>query len=238
MTTDEFLKNQLLTGGARPLILETLKQRVAAEKARELGMEVSDEELQSFADAFRAANGLHSAEETYAFFSGNGLSDEDFERFCEETVLSGRLRDHLGTEAKIQEYFINNRARFDRALVSSIVVARQELAQEILLQLEEEEVEFAQAAAKHSLDQAGRYAGGRVGLIGRQALPPEVSAKVFNASPGEVLGPFEMGGTFHLFRVHEVRRAELDRELQEQIKDDILEEWARRRIGDAVSIGD
>ena len=75
-----------------------------------------------------------------------------------------------------------------------------------------------------------------MGLVPRQALPSEVSAKVFNAAPDELLGPFEIAGSFQIIQVHEVRRAELTPEMQEIIKDNILDEWAQQAIGGDISI--
>jgi parvulin-like peptidyl-prolyl isomerase len=236
ISSDAVLKHLVLTGHVRPLLFEIIKSREAALKARELGLEASDEQLQDFADAFRAANGLYTAQETYGFLSENGLSDEDFENFCEASILTSQLRDHLGEDNKVREYFITHRAQFDRARISVITTANADLADEIKLQIEEEELDFAGAAVKYSLDPAGKQAGGHVGLVPRQAFAPEVSAKVFNADTNDLLGPFEAGDAFQLVLVHEVQRAELSPELQEVIKDAILNEWAERWIRDGIRI--
>ncbi len=236
LAPDDVVTHLALTGGAGPVLFEIVKRREAAQKARELNLAVTDEELQKAADAYRAANSLYSAQETYDFFRRNGLSDEDFERFLEDSVLTDLLRDHLADENKVREYFINHRSQYDRALISVIVVAGEELANEIKLQVEEDEVDFASAAGKYSLDDATKQAGGRIGLVSRGAFPPDVSAKVFNAAAGELVGPFDAGGAFQLIQVHEVRRAELTANLQELIKDTILDEWARRLIGDDLVI--
>ncbi len=238
ISSDAVLRHLALTGQVRPLLFEIIKSREAALKARELGLEVSVEQLQDFADAFRAANGLYTAQETYGFLRDNGLNDEAFENFCEASILTSLLRDHLGDESKVREYFVTHRAQFDRARISVITAANSDLANEIKLQIEEEELDFAGAAAKYSLDPASKDAGGHVGLVPRQAFTPEVSAKVFNADANDLLGPFDAWGAFQLILVHEVQRAELSPELQEVIKDSILNEWAERWIRDGVRISD
>ena len=59
----DVLKHLALTGQARPLSFEIIKNRELDQKAREMNLQASDQQLQQFADAYRAANGLYSAQE-------------------------------------------------------------------------------------------------------------------------------------------------------------------------------
>jgi parvulin-like peptidyl-prolyl isomerase len=105
------------------------------------------------------------------------------------------------------------------------VVQEKGLADEIFIQIEEEEKDFFTAAREFSTDESTKYGGGYLGLVTRNSLEPEVAAKVFNASAGDILGPYEREGLFELIMVEEVIRAELNKTVQKKIKRALFEEW-------------
>jgi len=233
---EEVIKFLALTGQSFSLFSEIIKYKEVLKKAKELGMSASDEQLQEFADQYRAIRGLYSSNEMLNFLKSNGLTEDDFEAFCEATILLMFLKNHLATEKKIEEYFINYRSQFDLARISILLVKEKALANEIMIQINEEGGDFHQLARKHSIDEATRFSGGYVGNISREMLSPEISAKVFNAKPGDVLGPFEREDLFQLILVEEVMRAELNDEVKEAIKERMLGEWVSQFLRDGIKI--
>jgi peptidylprolyl isomerase len=225
-----------LTGQAQGVLAEVARRKEALKRAGELGISVSDEELQEIADQYRRLRGLYSAEEMGRFLVNEGLTEEDFEAFCEASALMAALRAHLATEKRVEEHFVNNRAELDRARISSLVVRDKALADEIFIQVTEEGEDFHAMARRHSLDQATRYAGGYVGVVSRRILPPDLAAKVFNAEAGEVLGPFQRDELIQLVLVEEVTRAELDQAVRETVKDAIFEEWCAQFLKEGFTI--
>jgi parvulin-like peptidyl-prolyl isomerase len=162
------------------LLPEVIKCREVIKKAQELRITASDEQLQEFADQYRTVRGLYSSGEMLNFLKNNGLTEDDFETFCEASVLTIALKNHLATERKIEEYFVNNWAEFDQARISMISVKEKALADEILVQIAEEGEDFHKLARKHSTDEATKYSGGYLGRVSRRMLSPDISAKVFN----------------------------------------------------------
>ena len=233
---EDLLKIRILSGGDFDLAREAIVAREAVEKADELGFEASDEETQAFADEFRRLRDLYSAKETLDFLSARGLSEDDFSEFCETTILLDKLREHLASEDRVREYFIRNRSDFDLAKVSVLSVQDEGLAGEILLQVTDEGADFHALARKHSLDADTKSLGGFLGFVARRRFGPEISAKVFNAAAGDVLGPFPAGGVFRLIFVEEIVRAELDDRVREQIADRIFDEWAAPFLAGPVSV--
>jgi parvulin-like peptidyl-prolyl isomerase len=199
-------------------------------------MSASDEQLQEFADQYRTIRGLYTSDEMLNFLNINGLTEDDFEAFCEATILLIDLKNHLATEKKIEEYFINYRSEFDLARISILWVKGKTLADELIIQVNEEGEDFHQLARKHSVDEATRYLGGYVGNVSRGMLSPEISAKVFNAKGGDILGPFQRENLFQLILVEEVMRAELNDDVKEAIKERILGEWVSQFLRDGIKI--
>lgn len=233
---DEVIKFLAFTGQTDSLYREIIARTEAIKKARELKIAAADEELQEFADHLRLPRGLFSRVDTLDFLSQNGLTVDDFADYCEAAVLMRKLKDHLADESKIREHFINNRPEFDLARVSTITVAEESLAGEIVLQVAEDGADFHALARKYSQDESTKHAGGFLGLVPRQHFSPETAAKVFNAAAGDVVGPFPEGGSFLLLYVEELIRAELNDRTKDLIKERIFDEWASSFLKETITV--
>lgn len=233
---DEVIMFLALSGQADAVFKEVIKMKEVMKRAKELSIAVSGEELQKVADSFRAARGLLSAEETLQFFKDIGVSADDFEWFCESSLAAARLKDHLVGENEIAEYFINNRYHFDLARISVALVRNAAVASEIIMQVKEDGEDFHALARQYSMDEATRYAGGYAGLITRNMLPAGISAKLFNATAGDLIGPLKKGEFFQVILVEEVIRAELTDEVKELITERIFEEWISQFLKGGVKI--
>lgn len=236
ITPEEVIKFLSLAGQSQSICAEIIKNKEVMKKAKELKIEVSDEQLQQFADTFRTIRGLHSAEEMLNFLKNAGLTEDDLEAFCEASLLTAALKEHLADEKKIEEYFINKRSEFDLARVSIMLVKEENLANEIIMQVTEDGEDFHALARRHSLDEATKYSGGYVGLISRKMLSPEITAKVFNAAAGDLLGPFQRDDLFQLILVEEVTKAELNDDVKEAIKESIFQEWVSQFLKEGTKV--
>lgn len=235
-SADEVIKHLSLTGQLSAIAAEMIKAREVIKKADDMEITVSGDELQKFVDNFRTLHCLYSAEETMNFLSNSGLTVEDLETFCETTLLTAALKDRLADEKSIEAYFINNRAEFDLARISVAIVADENLANEIILQVTEDEEDFHALARAHSMDEATRYAGGHLGLISRSRFSPEMSAKVFNASSGDLLEPFPIQEGFQLILVEELIKPELNEDIKTLIKEKIFNQWSSRFLEKGVKV--
>ena len=232
----EVIKHLTLTGQAQPIFAEIIQRKVVLDKTKELGIIVSDEELQNFSDTFRVTRGLYSSEEMLSFLKAAGIKEDDFEEHCESSVLSAAIRDHLADDKSVQEYFINNRSEFDLARISIIVTASEDLVNELVMRITEDEDDFHQLAREYSLDETTKYSGGYVGVVNRKSLSPELAAKVFNANSGEVLGPFPKDKNFQLISVEEVIKAELNDHVKNSIKEAIFNGWVSQYINNPIKM--
>jgi parvulin-like peptidyl-prolyl isomerase len=236
ITPDEVVRFLALTGRADSIITDMIMHREAVKKARTLGADVTDQELQEFADSFRAVRSLYSAGEMIRFLESAGLGEDDFEAFCESSLFCTLLKEKLADEKAIEAYFVNNRSQFDLVRASVIMVGDENLAREIAIQVREEGADFHALARRHSLDVATKYAGGYSGLLTRTMFPTEVSSKVFSAGPGELLGPYRHDGMFQLILVEEMLRASLSEHVKASIKECIFREWLGTLLREGVSI--
>lgn len=236
LTPEEVIKFFVLSGQAQSLFAECIKAKEVIREANALGIKVSDDELQQFADSFRASLGLYSIAETTNFLKNNGLTEEDFEEFCELSVLLPAVKNRLADEKAVKEFFIRRRSELDLAQISSILIGPEPLAKEIVARVREDGEDFHALARQYSLDEQTKLAGGYLGLVTREMLPPDMEAKVFNAGKGEVLGPFPMKPAYQLILVEEVLKAELTNPVKEMIREKIFKEWSDRFWADGLKI--
>jgi putative peptide maturation system protein len=213
--------------------LEFLQQAIDAaiirQEAAGRAIEVSDEELQSAADKFRAAHDLYDIAATEAWLTARRLTFEDWESFIEASVLRQKLREAV-TANKIEQHFAVNKLSFDTAELSRLVVPDKEVAKELRAQIVDDGADFHLLAREHSVDVVTRPAGGYVGKLKRADMEAVVESAVFGAQTGSVIGPFKLEDGWYLIKIESLHRAKLDDALRETIKERIFAEWFEERL--------
>jgi parvulin-like peptidyl-prolyl isomerase len=139
-------------------------------------------------------------------------------------VLTRRVQDAV-TEKKIEAYFAQHLLSFEHVTISHLLVPDENLARELMAQIEEDGADFYALARRYSTDAATRPASGYLGIVRRGELTPAAQAAVFGAQPGEVVGPFETRASWRLVRVEDVHPASLDDLTREEIKNTLFREW-------------
>lgn len=215
--------------GKLEFIREAINAAIIRQEAAPRGIEVSDEELQSAADEFRAAHDLYDAAATDAWLAARRLTFEDWESLIEEKVLKEKLRGAI-TADKIEQHFAVNKLAFDAAEISRLVVRDEDVARELRAQITEDDADFHSLARSYSIDASTRLAGGYTGKLKRADMEAAVESAVFGAQPGKVVGPFKLEDGWHLIRIEALHRAELDEVLRETIKAQVFAEWFEERL--------
>ena len=97
--------------------------------------------------------------------------------------------------------------------------------------LEDDPDGFAEMARELSVDEDTRYQGGYIGKVRRGALEHEVEAKLFNAEPGALFGPFASDGDllFEIYRVDAKHPARLDDSTNQEVAKMVYDDWIKAR---------
>lgn len=216
--------------GSFEALRQGLADTIAHQKALELGLGVSNEDLQQAADAFREANGLMKAEDTITWLQTEGHSIEDFEQALEYNMLQERLRNHIASEQKIARRFQSEGAAFNAAELSQIVLFDRDEAVLVERTISSGAMEFFDAAREYSEDFDTRGAGGYIGWRSRSALPPDLADTILSAEPGELIGPVAVGDVFVIIRVLAIRAPKLDQASRNQLRETIFREWMDEQL--------
>lgn len=229
-STDDLINLLKLDGRFENLMEDILRDKLAIRAAKKGGMSFTDEELQEKADQYRRVHGLHRARETTDYLDALGVSVEDFESFIVDMLYHQKTMEQVSTEAAVQEFFQLNSPRFESIEVSHIVMDSESGAREMLSYLSDDPDSFREMAGEHSVAETGPQ-GGRIGKVMRGSLPSDIEAKVFNATAGDLLGPFPAadGAHFEIFRVDQKRPATLDEETRREVTRMLWDEWLLAR---------
>lgn len=203
---------------------------VIAREARDMGISVSDEELQFAADQFRLERKLHKAADTHEWLEANGWNAEDLERRLERRILKERLMAEVAPQDRIEQHFAEHRREYDRVLLAHLVVSDRSVAEELLAQIHDDQTDFTELACKHSIDEATCRIGGELGLTMRTTLAPAIESAVFAATNGEVIGPFKTKHGFHLVKVQYLQFAELTLHVSQAVQSNLFETWVERQM--------
>lgn len=230
LISDDIIKLLKLSGRFDSLLEDIIKEKLTVYAAKKQGITVSPEEIQERADQLRRVRGLHRASDVLKFFDAMGITIDEFEDFIVETLYQEKMLETVGDENAVKEFFALHSPRFDSIEVSHILVDSEGKARELMSLLEEEPEMFEAMVAEHSLADTKKD-GGRIGKVIRGAMAPEVEGRVFNASEGDLLGPFAGAGKsfFEIFRIDQKRTAELDDETREEVRRMLRDEWLAAR---------
>jgi parvulin-like peptidyl-prolyl isomerase len=231
----EFIRLLKLTGQFESLIEQLVRDKLTVHAARKHAVEVSAEEIQQRADQFRRVRGLHRAADTNQYLDTLGVTLDQFEAFIVDGLYQEKMLDQIANDGAVQEYFSLNSPRFDAIEVSHIVLDSEGKAKEMISYLHDDPDSFAEMAREHSIADT-RGAGGVIGKVLRGSLKPDIEAKIFNASVGDLLGPFPSidRSCFEIFAVTDKHPASLDEDVASEIKRLLREEWLMARAQEHI----
>ncbi len=216
-----FLKTEIKL---KEICIKILYQRVIEKTAQQKGINISTEEVELEADRQRREKRLEKASDTVRWLEQQMLAPLDWEVGIRNSLLRRKLAFALFAK-EVEEFFIQNRSKFEQVFLYQFVVSHEKLAQELYYQIEEGEISFYQAARLHDIDKNRRYKCGYEGKLYRWAVMPEIASVVFSSLPKQLVGPIKTENGYHLFIVEEYIPAELTPERYEEILYNMFQQW-------------
>ncbi|MBW4580053.1 MAG: peptidylprolyl isomerase [Tildeniella nuda ZEHNDER 1965/U140] len=177
---------------------------------------------------FRLQQQLTDSKVFQEWLTRNGLNYEQFHSQIVGSFKLEKLKAQV-TNDRLPEHFIERKVFFDRVVLSRIVVASKELAEELHSQIAEG-ANFEQLAREYSTADE-RVANGMMGPVSRGTLPDALRAAIDASSPGEMVGPIELEKFWAIFRVEQFLPATLeDSQLRQAMQNELFEKWLSEKI--------
>ena len=160
---------------------QLIRRAVLTPEAEDLGIEVTDDELQARLDAIKAEFPTENAFEEA--LREQGLTVKQLEFLVHDQILEEELREEITadlapTEEEIRTYYDENRQQFTETEAQHILVDNRSLAEDIARRLQQAARSrvsdlFASLAKKHSTDRSNKNDGGSLGFFSPGDFVPE-----------------------------------------------------------------
>jgi parvulin-like peptidyl-prolyl isomerase len=216
------------SGKIQLLVGDILRQHIIEKELQTRNIEIDPAVLEQAIIDFRLKNQLSDPKHFQEWLASQGIDSTIFHRRFAFGFKLEKLQAQIVADG-LQEYFIDRKLFLDRVVLSRIIVAEPELAEELSSQLEEG-ASFEQLAKEYSLAEE-RIANGMMGPVSRGTIPDALRAAIDAAIPGTVLGPIEVEGGWGLFRVEQFLPASLEQvQLKKALEDELFEKWLVEKI--------
>lgn len=235
VSTEDFVRTLKLGGQFDGLLEQLVRDKVAVLAAKQQGITLLPDEIQERADQFRRVRGLHRAADMNSYLDAVGVSLDEFEAFITDSLYQEKVLATVCSERAVEDYFKLNSPRFDAIEISHILVDSEGKARELMAYLADDPDSFGDMAGEHSIADT-REQGGIIGRVLRGSLRGDVEAKVFNAAPGDLLGPFASAdrGCYEIFTVNARYPATLNEETAAEVRRLLREDWLLARAQEHI----
>jgi len=201
------IRLSMFEGGS--FLNDAVGQVLLRQYAAERGIANTDAELQLAADELRYTRGQEGADTVRQWLRENHQDVLSFQDGIDLMLLRNKIRNAIPAD-EIKAYYAEHAVELETAEVYSIRVADENLAKELLAQLNDEGANFHVLAMEHSKDDASRHLGGFVGGLTRAGMTSVVAAAVFSARPVSVIGPIKTDHGWNLFKVTRIHKPTLE----------------------------
>lgn len=196
------------------ILSQEIRRAVLQPKAEELGIEVTDEDVEQRMEEIKQDFPSQGAFEEA--LKEQGLTLEQLTQLVRDSLLEERLRAEVTestgpSEEELRAYYEENEAEFQETEARHILVEERDLARRLSTQLQQapegklEEL-FTRLARKHSTDPSGSE-GGELGYFKPGEFVPEFEQAADELEVGEVSDPVQSEFGFHVIWVTDRRLA-------------------------------
>ena len=180
-------------------------------------------DIEKLNNVFCEKNNLSEEKDLANFLSRKGMKIEDHKKNLEnsEKIKLIALKEF---SKNAETEFINSKTILDQYTYSLITVSESDLAYELYLQIESDEVEFTTLARKYSSEGNTN----KMGIIGPQSIGnvhPILKEKLLTAKKGELLNPFQVDKWWVVLRLEDKIEAKLDDFVRTRITLSLFDKW-------------
>lgn len=235
----------------RQVLERMVNHRLQVQEAQREKIEVAEEDVRGVLDDFVRRNG-GDREKIDAQLRGQGLSWDAIRRDFRDQLLAQRVRARrVGrrasvTEAEVDAYLSDNRAKFEAALkfrARHLVVLAEPPDQPAAWERARAEVDALAARARQGADLADLVrerskdaAAGDLGWLARGELEAAFEGPILALSPGGVTEPIKAGSGYHLFRLEEreTLTVQMLADARQQARELLVQKKAQERFDEWV----
>lgn len=184
---------------------QMISDKVQLNKAEELGIAVSEEEVDSEVDKWKK---LFNSEEAYKEFLENLRIDEDYFRdYLKKDLIINKMKEKISqdvevTDVELVDYYNNHINEFYVVKASHILLDTEEEAREILERVKKGE-DFNALAREYSTDPSAKYNSGDLGYFRHGEMVEPFERAAFALKVGEISDIVKSEYGYHIIKVED-----------------------------------
>lgn len=233
------------------LLEEMISELLIRERADQIGINISDQEIQQSLERLKQQYGIETDEEFEASLRQAGMNRFQMEQRLRETLRSNKL---FGRELRARSQLTDRelRRRYDRERERYRLPERANVREMILLIPEDASqarIEELAQRAKRAYERAAagepfetlvteysdapsKEEGGNIGLVSRGELLPALDEGVFASDAGTIVGPIQTRFGFHVLSIDQRLPSEVPAfdEIKERLREEESEAAFQRDL--------
>ncbi len=225
-----------MAGTFQEFLLDILCQHVLAEEVRSQShssdaspdsFNLPAETIEQSLIDFRTDNELTDADDFQDWLTSIGFTPETFHQQFVWNLKVDHLKNQI-SQPQLTEYFQKRKPFLDQVILSWIGVETENQAKSLRRELNWG-TKFDHLIASQ-VNSNGDDDSGLAIPLSQGELPDELRDAIEATQPGEVIGPLLISDRWYIFRVEALQPAELDKELEAQLKDELFEQWLIEKV--------
>ncbi len=194
---------------------------------------LNDEERAQLLQRFCQQNQLEGDEALANHIQKRGLTQADLIWQLELPLRKARFAlERFG--AKAEQRFLERKNNLDQVVYSLLRLEDAYLAQELYLQIAEEESNFADLAAQYS-GGSEKNTRGIVGPVALDRAHPVLVEKLRSSSVGSLLEPFNIQQWWLVVRLEQYQPAQFDQAMAQRMSNELFDEWISEELAPNVA---
>ncbi len=223
---DQEIEGRKFGDVAREKLLEMLvDEKLQLIKAEELGIKVTDEEVNSEIENVRKY--FDSEEKFNEYLKGQSMDLDYFSSSIKKELIINKLIDKLTenvtvSDEEVKSYYDAHQNEFMNVKASHILLETKEEAEKILEKVKAGE-NFNELAKANSIDPSAKENSGDLGYFGHQDMVEPFEKAAFALKPGEISDIVETDYGFHIIKVEDSKLDGFE-VVKEQLKGSMLDD--------------
>lgn len=211
---------------AREKLLDMLvDERLQLNKAKELGITVTDEEVNSNIENTKKY--FDTEEKFNEYLKGQGMDLEYFKQSVRKELIKSKLNEKLTanvtvTDDEVKVYYDTHQNEFMKVKASHVLLDTKEEAEKILARAKAGE-DFAELAKQYSKDPSAKENSGNLDYFGHGDMVEPFEKAAFALKPGEISDVVQTDFGFHVIKVEDSKLDKFE-DVKEQLKATMLSE--------------
>jgi parvulin-like peptidyl-prolyl isomerase len=194
---------------------------------------IETEEATTLYQKFYQQQQLSSEAQLTAWLEERGMVRSQLEHLILRPVKLQRYQQETWGK-KLESYFLQRKAIFDRVVYSLIRLKDFGIAQELFFQIQDGEAEFSDLARQYSQGVEAET-GGLLGPVELRVPHPALAKLLLNSQPGQLIPPTRLGEWVIIARMEKFLPAQFDPDMQQRLLQELSDTWIEEQIKLALS---